>query len=63
MTVSKVLFSLAENACNSFVQNLMLDRLFVCLIDLILYISVNSFSVMSGQVFLGLTSTKQKIHA
>ena len=29
-------------------------------IDLILYVPVNSFSVMPGQVFLGLTSTKQR---
>ena len=29
---------------------------------LILYVPVNSFSVMSGQVFLGLTSTKQRIN-
>ena len=29
------------------------------LFDLILYVSVNIFSVMSGQVFLGLTSAKQ----
>ena len=28
---------------------------------LILYVPVNSFSVMSGWVFLGLTSTKQRI--
>ena len=32
---------------------------FVCLFDLILYVPVNNFSVMSGQVFLGCTSTKQ----
>ena len=32
---------------------------FVCLIDLILYVTVNNFSVMSGWVFLGWTSTKQ----
>ena len=31
---------------------------FVCLI-LILYVPVNNFSVMSGRVFLGWTSTKQ----
>ena len=36
--------------------------MFVCLIDLILYVPVNNFSVMSGQVFLGLTSTKQGIN-
>ena len=29
-----------------------------CLFDLILYVSVNNLSVMSGQVFLCLTSTK-----
>ena len=34
---------------------------FVCLFGLILYVSVNIFSVMSGQVFLGLTRTKQSI--
>ena len=33
----------------------------LCLFDLILYVSVNNFSVMLGQVFLGLTSTKQRI--
>ena len=33
---------------------------FVCfLFDLILSVPVNNFSVMSGRVFLGLTSTKQ----
>ena len=31
------------------------------LFDLILYVPVKSFPVMSGQVFLGLTSTKQRI--
>ena len=31
----------------------------ICLFDLILYVSVNNFSVMSGGVFLGWTSTKQ----
>ena len=30
-----------------------------CLFDLILYMLVNNFSVMSGSVFLGWTSTKQ----
>ena len=30
-----------------------------CLFDLILNIPVNNLSVMSGQVFMGLTSTKQ----
>ena len=29
------------------------------LFDLILYVPVSNFSVVSGQVFLGLTSTKQ----
>ena len=29
--------------------------------DLILYVQINSFSVMSGRNFLGLTSTKQRI--
>ena len=29
-----------------------------CLFDLILYVPVNSFSIMSGWVFLGWTSTK-----
>ena len=33
----------------------------LCLFGLILYHRVNSFSVMSGQVFLGWTSTKQRI--
>ena len=32
-----------------------------CLFDLILYVTVNTFSVMSGWVFLGWTSTRQKI--
>ena len=31
----------------------------VCLFDLILNVPVNSFSVMLGLVFMGLTSTKQ----
>ena len=31
----------------------------VCLFDLVLYVPVNNFSVMSGRVFLGLASTKQ----
>ena len=38
---------------------------FFCLFDLILYIPVNNFSVMLGEVlggvFSGLTSTKQRI--
>ena len=29
------------------------NKLFVCLFDLILYVPVNNFSVMSGRVFLG----------
>ena len=33
----------------------------ICLFDLILYVPVNSFSVMSGRVVLGLTSAKQRI--
>ena len=37
----------------------MVDVMF--LFVLILYIPVNNFSVMSGWVFLGLTSTKQRI--
>ena len=32
-----------------------------CLFDWILYVPVNNFSVMSGPVFLGWTSTKQRI--
>ena len=32
---------------------------FFCLFDLILYVPVNNFSVMSGRVSLGRTSTKQ----
>ena len=39
----------------------MLIFLFVCF-DWILYNSVNSISVISGQVFMGLTSTKQRIN-
>ena len=31
------------------------------LLDLILYVPVKNFSVMSGRVFLGLTSTKQRM--
>ena len=31
----------------------------ICSIDLILYIPINNFSIMLGQVFLGRTSTKQ----
>ena len=37
-----------------------LDKRF-SLFDLILYVPVNSFSVKLGRVFLGLTSSKQKI--
>ena len=33
----------------------------VYLLSLIIYVQVNSFSVMLEQVFLGLTSTKQRI--
>ena len=36
-----------------------IPHLNVCLFDLILYVPVNNFSVMSGQVVLGRTSTKQ----
>ena len=32
-----------------------------CLFVLIHYVPVNNFSAMSGRVFLGLTSTKQRI--
>ena len=33
----------------------------LCLFDLILYFPVNNFSVMLGRVFLGWTSTKQRL--
>ena len=33
----------------------------VTLISMILYVPINNFSVMSGWVFLGWTSTKQQI--
>ena len=36
------------NQCNRYFAK---DR--ICLFDLILYVPVNSFSVMSGRVFLG----------
>ena len=32
-----------------------------CFFGLILYLPVNNFSVVSGQVFLGSTSTQQQI--
>ena len=38
-----------------------LIKLIICLLALIIYISVNNFSVMLGQVFLGWTSTEQQI--
>ena len=34
-------------------------KVLVCLLDLILYVSVNTFSVMSGWFFMGWTSSKQ----
>ena len=34
-------------------------KILVCLLDLILYVPVNTFSVMSGWFFMGLTSSKQ----
>ena len=33
--------------------------LFVCLFDLVLYVPVNNFSIMTGPVFLCCTSTEQ----
>ena len=36
-----------------------IDRPIVCLLDLTLYVPVNTFSVMSGRVFHGWTSNKQ----
>ena len=38
-----------------------MQKYMICLFDLILYIPVNIISVMSGQVFMGRTSTKQRI--
>ena len=34
-------------------------KILVCLLDLILYVPANTFSVMSGWFFVGLTSSKQ----
>ena len=34
-------------------------KILVCLLDLILYVPVNTFSVMSGWFFMGWTSSKQ----
>ena len=39
---------------------LLVYKALVCLFDLILYDPVNTFSVMSGPVFLGCASTKQR---
>ena len=36
-----------------------IGQLYTCLLDWILYVPVNNFSVMSEQVFLGWTRTKQ----
>ena len=36
-----------------------IGQLYTCLLDWILFVPVNNFSVMSKRVFLGLTSTKQ----
>ena len=33
----------------------------ICLFDLMLYLPINNFSVMSGWIFLGGTNTKQWI--
>ena len=38
-----------------------IGQLYTRLLDWILYIPVNNFSVMSEWVFLGLTSTKQRL--
>ena len=37
----------------------MMSAIAFILFDLILYVAINTFSVMSGRVFLGLTNTKQ----
>ena len=36
-----------------------LDEILVCLLDLILYVPISTFSVMSGWFFMGWTSSKQ----
>ena len=47
--------------CSAFGEVLTCNPSIFVLFGLILYILVNNFSVMSGQDFLGLTSTKQRI--
>ena len=42
------------------ITNITFESKVKVLFDLILYVSVNNFSVMSGRVFLGWTSTKQR---
>ena len=44
-----------QTVCKGYQQTILVDKelRMICLFDLILYVPVNSFSVMSGQVFLG----------
>ena len=53
-------YSTASNMCSC--QSILRMKLGTCwfLFVLILYVPVNKFSVMSGQFFLGWTSTKQR---
>ena len=55
------LFKILHNMNSVYSDQLAFDEAswWVCLLDLILYIPVNNFSVMSGQIFLDWTSTKQ----
>ena len=41
--------------------HLFISQTLFCLFDLVLYVPVNNFLVKSGRVFLGLTSTKQRL--
>ena len=48
-----------ESVCSIQTQYCESGKSMICLFDLILYVSVNNFSVMYGWVFLGWTSSKQ----
>ena len=48
-----------ESVCSIQTHYCKSGKSMICLFDLILHVSVNNFSAMSGHVYLGLTNTKQ----
>ena len=60
--ISQIVLKVAAACSKAMILLLFIHGLFsLVLFDLVLYIPVNNLSVMSGKVFLGWTSTNQRI--